>query len=138
MHKTISRNEKTKFFYLLHVMCLFFIRYVVLNFWRNLRLGIERPDKLPMFMHLESTMFPAYAFPYVAFARLSLSLSLSPFAKANPYPVVSRSPRATIRSTQEYCRYFRLTFITSRAASRDPLRMSFTRDVPFDVYQYLF
>lgn len=78
--------------------------------------------------------FPEYVFPHVAFARVSLS----PFPKANPYTVVPKSLRLPVRGTLEYCRYFPSRVLRRVASSRFSVGMSFTRDVPFDMYQYLF
>lgn len=77
-------------------MCLFLIRCI--QFSRTSRLHIERPDKHPVFMRLEPAMFPAYAFLYVAFARVSLfppfceskSLSRSSWVPQGHHPKHSR------------------------------------------------
>lgn len=82
-------------------------------------------------------VFPEYVFPHVAHL-VWVSLSLSPFPKANPYTVVPKSPRLPVRGTLEYCRYFPSRVLRRAAFSRFSAGMSFTRDVPFDMYQYLF
>lgn len=66
----------------------------------------ECPDRRPLYTRLDSTVFPAYAFPYVAFARVSLS----PLPKANPYPAVPRSPRPPSLALKSIAAIFRLAY----------------------------
>jgi len=58
-----------------------------------------------VYTYLKSTMFPAYAFPYVAFARVSLSLF-----EGNPYPAVPRSPRPPSEALKSIVTIFRLAY----------------------------
>jgi len=51
--------------------------YIKYNIIGKSRIYIARPNKRSIYMPLGSTTFPAYAFPSVAFARVSLSISES-------------------------------------------------------------
>lgn len=79
-HRPYFLFKGTEFFYI----CKkgrkgFFLFYPLCSIF-NLDLCIECPGKRPVYTYLKSTMFPAYAFPYVVFALRKGSIFL-PFRK---------------------------------------------------------